>query len=129
MKTNLFRQLKYLMEVLQEKILEWCAMFRNIFRDDSDAARNITVTYSMKQEYSNAEFVRNFLGERTRIAAYNGYQIIFDNEFTSDVKEEIGRVTLTCKGRYIDHATLIAGEATGKDNRLIHWKFNKEAIS
>ncbi len=124
MKTNLFRQLKYLMEVLQEKILEWCAMFRNIFRDDSDAARNITETYSMKQEYSNVEFVRNFLCERTRIAAYNGYRIIFDNAYTSDVKEEIGRVTLTCRGRYIEHATLIAGEATGQGNRLIHWKFN-----
>lgn len=124
MKTNLFRQLKYLMEVLQEKILEWYAMFRNIFRDDSDAARNITETYSMKQEYSNVEFVRNFLCERTRIAAYNGYRIIFDNAYTSDVKEEIGRVTLTCRGRYIEHATLIAGEATGQGNRLIHWKFN-----
>lgn len=124
MKTNLFRQLKYLMEALQEKILEWCAMFRNIFRDDSDAARNITETYSMKQEYSNVEFVRNFLCERTRIAAYNGYRIIFDNAYTSDVKEEIGRVTLTCRGRYIEHATLIAGEATGQGNRLIHWKFN-----
>lgn len=124
MKTNLFRQFKYLMEVLQEKILEWCAMFRNIFRDDSDAARNITETYSIKQEYSNVEFVRNFLGERTRIAAYNGYRIIFDNAYTSDVKEEIGRVTLTCRGRYIEHATLIAGEATGQGNRLIHWKFN-----
>lgn len=124
MKTNLFRQLKYLMEALQEKILEWCAMFRNIFRDDSDAARNITETYSIKQEYSNVEFVRNFLGERTRIAAYNGYRIIFDNAYTSDVKEEIGRVTLTCRGRYIEHATLIAGEATGQGNRLIHWKFN-----
>lgn len=124
MKTNLFRQFKYLMEALQEKILEWCAMFRNIFRDDSDAARNITETYSIKQEYSNVEFVRNFLGERTRIAAYNGYRIIFDNAYTSDVKEEIGRVTLTCRGRYIEHATLIAGEATGQGNRLIHWKFN-----
>lgn len=124
MKTNLFRQFKYLMEVLQEKILEWCAMFRNIFRDDSDAARNITETYSIKQEYSNVEFVRNFLCERTRIAAYNGYRIIFDNAYTSDVKEEIGRVTLTCRGRYIEHATLIAGEATGQGNRLIHWKFN-----
>ena len=78
----------------------------------------------MKQEYSNVEFVRNFLGERTRIAAYNGYRIIFDNAYTSDVKEEIGRVTLTCRGRYIEHATLIAGEATGQGNRLIHWKFN-----
>lgn len=124
MKTNLFRQLKFLIEVLQEKILEWCAMFRDIFRDDSDAARNITETYSMKQEYSNVEFVRNFLCERTRIAAYNGYRIIFDNAYTSDVKEEIGRVTLTCRGRYIEHATLIAGEATGQGNRLIHWKFN-----
>ena len=44
MKTNLFRQIKYHMEVLQEKILEWCAMFRNIFRDNSDAAKNITET-------------------------------------------------------------------------------------
>ena len=124
MKTNLFRQIKYLMEVLQEKILEWCAMFRNIFRDDSDAARNITVTYSMKQEYSNVEFVCNFLGERTRIAAFNGYRIIIDNAFTSDAEDEIGRVTLTCRGRYIEHATLIAGEPTGQGNRLIHWKFN-----
>lgn len=124
MKTNLFRQIKYHMEVLQEKILEWCAMFRNIFRDNSDAAKNITETYSMKQEYSNVEFVRNFLNERTRIAAFNGYRIIIDNAFTSDAEDEIGRVTLTCRGRYIDHATLIAGEPTGKGNRLIHWKFN-----
>ena len=124
MKTNLFRQIKYHMEVLQEKILEWCAMFRNIFRDNSDAAKNITETYYMKQEYSNVEFVRNFLNERTRIAAFNGYGIIIDNAFTSDAEDEIGRVTLTCRGRYIDHATLIAGEPTGKGNRLIHWKFN-----
>ena len=124
MKTNLFRQLKYLIEVLQEKILEWCAMFRNIFRDNSDAAKNITETYSMKQEYSNVEFVRSFLNERTRIAAFNGYRIIIDNAFTSDAEDEIGRVTLTCRGRYIDHATLIAGEPTGQGNRLIHWKFN-----
>ena len=124
MKTNLFRQIKYHMEVLQEKILEWCAMFRNIFRDNSDAAKNITETYSMKQEYSNVEFVRSFLNERTRIAAFNGYRIIIDNAFTSDAEDEIGRVTLTCRGRYIDHATLIAGEPTGKGNRLIHWKFN-----
>lgn len=124
MKTNLFRQLKYLIEVLQEKILEWCAMFRNIFRDNSDAAKNITETYSMKQEYSNVEFVRKFLNERTRIAAFNGYRIIIDNAFTSDAEDEIGRVTLTCRGRYIEHATLIAGEPTGQGNRLIHWKFN-----
>ena len=124
MKTNLFRQIKYLMEVLQEKILEWCAMFRNIFRDNSDAARNITETYSIKHEYSNVEFVCNFLGERTRIAAFNGYRIIIDNAFTSDAEDEIGRVTLTCRGRYIEHATLIAGEPTGQGNRLIHWKFN-----
>ena len=78
----------------------------------------------MKQEYSNVEFVRNFLNESTRIAAFNGYRIIIDNAFTSDAEDEIGRVTLTCRGRYIEHATLIAGEPTGQGNRLIHWKFN-----
>lgn len=124
MKTRLFEQLKHLYGMLGEKILERYAQFCNMFRRESNAAGNLCETYSIKREYANKRYICDFISERTRIAAYNGYRIIFDNAFTSDVKEEIGRVTLTCRGRYIEHATLIAGEPTGNGNRLIYWKFN-----
>ena len=125
MDSKILRQMGHAFGFLEEKCLELVASLRNLLRRADKGYGNLTETYSFKLEYMNKEYVSDFLKSRIRIAGTNRYRIAIDSSFSSEKEDEIGSVTLTCRGRYIDHALLIAGPATSSDNRLIYWKFNQ----
>ena len=125
MNSKILRQMGHAIRFLEEKCLESVASLRNLLRRADKGYGNLTETYSLKLEYMNKEYVSDFLKSRIRIAGTNRYRIAIDSDFSSAKEEEIGTVTLTCRGRYIDHALLIAGPTTSSDNRLIYWKFNQ----
>lgn len=124
MELRLLRHLRHLLQATYERILEYCALLGSQFRKKSNAAKNINERFSIKKEFANEGYVLDFLKERIKIASINRYRISIDNDFSSEAEEEIGKVTLECRGRYVDHATLTAGPSIGHGNRLIYWNFN-----
>lgn len=118
MKTGVFENVREMFETACERVRLWV-----VARKKRKSGSNILEVYSIKEEYMGKEYVKSFLEERMRIAVRNGYAVEFNNNYVSEGEEEIGCVTLLCRGRFIDRAILTAGEETRENDRLIHWNF------
>lgn len=126
MKTNVLDKLRTLSDIVREKSLEWIEYLVHIFTTQENGCRHLCEEYSMKRESMEEDYIKEFLKERERIIASNGYRMQLDSSYVSSKSEEIGIVVLRSKGRYIDHATLMAGPPTDKGNRIIYWNFDKK---
>ena len=124
MKVNFIKYLIRHITSMGERCLELIAFVRYRLYPRREGKENINEIYSIREECANEEYVIEFLKARIKAAAINRYKVTIEHTFSSPQEEEIGRVTLTCSDRYIEHATLIAGQHTTKENRLIYWKFN-----
>lgn len=127
MKNNLLWNIQRRLELLGEEFLEWIEYLYHIIERKlrKREKRDMQEEYSIKEEYMEKEFVREFLKERMRNIQGNGYMMQLDSHYSSEREEEIGSVTLRCRGRLIDKAILTAGPATGNSHRLIYWNFNR----
>ena len=120
-------KLKKLVDIFGEICLEWFEYIYNYIARKLriKRERKLLEVYSIKEEYANEEFVKAFIKQRETTIRHNGYMMQLDNNYKSDRKEEIGTVTLKCRGKIIDNAVLIAGAVTGENDRLIYWKLTK----
>lgn len=113
-----------MLEEACERLLGWVRHIRHVRGEEKRSGSNICEVYSIKKEYLEKEYVSLFLEERRKAAARNGCQIMYSCGYVSGDENEIGSVTLRCRGKLIDRAILTAGCDTGDGNRLIHWNFN-----
>lgn len=112
-----------------ENLLEWKEFIRNTFFRRKNGESNLVEVYSIKAEIFNEEYIKDFIKEREKLANINKYKIKTDCTFASANSNEIGKVTLYCRERYIDHAILTKGPLTGDKSRIIYWNFeNKEKV-
>lgn len=125
MGTEKIKRLRTLVEAGTEIFLEWIEYLNGIFRRGSNGSRHLSEEYSMKKEYMDEEYIKEFLQERERSIARYGYRMLLNSNYVSEKSEEIGIVILRSKGRYIDHATLTVGPTTANGNRIIYWIFDK----
>lgn len=127
MKNKALWEIRKFFEIFCEKCLEWIEHFYHIFarKLKRKRGRGLLEEYSIKKEYIGKEYVKEFLEERKRIIDKNGYRMKLLDSYSSEKKEEIGSVTLYCRGRHIDCAILTAGQETGNGKRLIYWNFNR----
>ena len=113
-------------EKIWEHCLEWAEYIKYRLFNRKERQRRLIEEYFIKKEYSDDRSVKTFLAERRKTIERNRYNMIVQTGYTSERNEELGKVTLSRKGKYIDHATLILGPETGGGNRLIFWDFNKD---
>lgn len=125
MKNDLFERVRNILEIVCEKSLEWTEHLGNILTSRWRGGSHLSEEYSMKHEYMEEEYVKTFLREREWSIARCGYKMLLNSNYVSQRSEEIGIVTLRCKGKYIDHATLIAGPSISGKERIIYWNFDK----
>lgn len=128
MKNKALWKIGRLIEIFCEKCLEWVEYFWYTFAHKLNLkkGRNLLEEYSIKKEYIGKEYVKEFLEERKRNIEKNGYRMRLLYSYSSDKEEEIGSVTLRCRGKEIDRAILTAGQETGNGKRLIYWNFNRQ---
>ena len=125
MKNDLLERVRSILDIACEKCLEWTEYLGNILTARWRGGSHLSEEYSMKREYMEEEYIKEFLGERERAIARNGYKMLLNSNYVSQRSEEIGIVTLRCRSKYIDHATLIAGPSTNGKDRIIYWNFDK----
>lgn len=128
MKNKALWKIGRLIEIFCEKCLEWVEYFWHTFAHklNRKKGRNLLEEYSIKKEYIGKEYVKEFLEERKRNIEKNGYRMRLLYSYSSDKEEEIGSVTLYCRGRHLDRAILTAGQETGNGKRLIYWNLNRQ---
>ena len=125
MKDDLFERVRSILDAACEKCLEWTEYLGNILTARWRDGSYLSEEYSMKREYMDEGYIKEFLKERERSITRCGYRMLLKSNYVSQRSEEIGTVTLRRKGKYIDHATLIAGPSTTGEERIIYWNFNK----
>ena len=125
MKNDLLKRVRNALNIVCEKCLEWTEYLGNTLTARWRGGSHLSEEYSMKREYMEEEYIKEFLRERERSIARCGYRMRLNSKYVSQRSEEIGIVTLRRKGKYIDHATLIAGPSTTGEERIIYWNFNK----
>ena len=125
MKIKVLVNLRKQVDIFCEICLEWFEYICNYIARKLriKRKRELLELYSIKEDYANEEFVKAFIRQRETGIRHNGYLMQLDKKFKSDKKEEIGTVTLLCRGKIIDSAVLTAGAETGENDRLIYWNF------
>lgn len=113
-------------EKIWEQCLEWAEYIKYRLFNRKERRSRLIEEYFIKKEYADERSVETFLAERKKAIERNKYNMKVETGYTSERNEEFGKVTLSRKGKYIDHATLILGPETGGGNRLIFWDFNKD---
>lgn len=109
--------------VFAEKCLEWSEYLYNKVRHRDKYHSNLREVYSIKSNYIDEEFVKEFLGEREKIIRLNRYrmEIKEDKEADNEICT-IGTVNLYRKKKFIHKATLVIKPK--EKTRLIYWKFD-----
>ena len=125
MKIDLLVYVKRQLGIFCEKCLEWIEYLRQAFIKEKKIKRRLLEVYSIKKKYMEEEYIKEFIEERKKSIERNKYSISVDNSYISDINDEIGTVTLYCRGKLVDRAILTAGSSTENGNRLIYWNFKK----
>lgn len=122
MKSRYFKKSKRIAEAIAEKCMEciysiyyWCKRRKGY-------KSKLIEEYSIKQQFRNEPFVRNFLDDRQKVIELNRYRMNIKEENTDDGNENvIGRVRLLRNNTFIHEAKLITKE--GDESKIIYWCF------
>ena len=125
MKTKALKSIRHLIGVAAEWCLEWIEYIRFSITHRRESKSRLAEEYSIKREYMEQEYIKDFLDVREKSAVRQKYRMSVNHNYVSEDENEIGIVILRCNGRYIDHAVLTAGPSTGNGNRIIYWNFKK----
>jgi len=111
-----------------EKMMEWVYSVMYRFVPKERKSSSLVEEYLIHERYAGEQFVKDFIGERTRNSIMSRYCIkirtVGDNDDVADNgadTETIGKVRLMRKKRVIDEATLIIKK---HERNIIYWKFN-----
>ena len=111
-----------------EKIMEWFYSMKSRIIPTWRESCNLVEEYLIHERYAGEQFVKDFIGGRTRNSIMNRYCIkirtVGDNDDVADNgadTETIGKVRLMRKKSIIDEATLIIKK---HERSIIYWKFN-----
>lgn len=123
MKSRELDKSRHLCDCIAEKCLEWADYLLHIFRRKREWTSNLTESYQIYDKYKDEDFVKDFLGERSKILKLNRYRMEIKRLPHEGGKNEIGRVLLLRKGKLISQATLKTKNSDTAGNRLIYWSF------
>ena len=111
-----------------EKMMEWVYSVMYRFVPEERKSSSLVEEYLIHERYVGEQFVKDFIGERTRNGIMSRYCIkirtVGDNDDVADNgadTETIGKVRLMRKKSVIDEATLIIKK---HERNIIYWKFN-----
>ena len=114
---------RHLCDCIAEKCLEWAEHLLHIFRHKREWTSNLTESYQIYDKYKDEDFVKEFLGERSRILKLNRYRMEIKRLPHEGGKNEIGKVLLLRKGKLISQATLKTKSGDTAGSGLIYWSF------
>lgn len=123
MKSRELDKSRHLCDCFAEKCLEWADYLLHIFRRKREWISNLTESYQIYDKYKDEDFVKDFLGERSKILKLNRYRMEIKRLPHEGGKNEIGRVLLLRKGKLISQATLKTKNSDTAGNRLVYWSF------
>ena len=112
--------LRTTIEALIEKGYELYFWLSGRLKRESKNHSSIIEEFSIAVEHMNNETVTIFLEERKRVAERNGYRMRIRYDYNKRHGNEIGKVTLSCRGKDIEEATL----TTDMEQRAIFWIFS-----
>lgn len=112
------------LDALKEKSIELYYWLSGRLGRERSLESSLVEEYFIKEEFMNDSTVKEFLNEREKIIAVNRHRMRTRSGYTSKAENEIGEVTLYCRGKEIDKATLVT-ERGKQESRIIYWKFAK----
>ena len=123
MKSRVIEKCRNSWIVFAEKCLEWVEYLYNKVRHRNKYRSNLIEVYSIKSNYIDEDFVKEFLCEREKIIELNSYRMKIEEDKKADNDVcIIGTVSLYRKKRFIDKASLVI--KPNEKEKLIYWNFD-----
>ncbi|MBQ8271082.1 MAG: hypothetical protein IJZ22_07780 [Bacteroidaceae bacterium] len=123
MKSREIGKSRHLCDCIAEKCLEWAEYLLYAFKRKREWTSSLTESYQIYDKYKDEEFVKDFLGERSKILRLHKYRMEIKRLPHEGEKNEIGKVLLMRKEKLISQATLKIKSSDKESNRLIYWSF------
>ena len=96
----------------------------HLLKKNDEWKSNLTEKYIVYKEYSDEDFVKEFLANRKRLLHYCHFELKITEKPKDATSNIIGEAILSRKRKEIARATLCTKECDGNE-KIIYWMFNK----
>lgn len=121
MKNSFTERIRNNIEAFAEKFIEIYYWLSGKLEKERQSSGSLTEEFSIAEEFMEDVNVIEFLKGRNWAAEANGYKMKVNYSHYPTDENEIGEVTLYCRGKRIESAKLM----NDKERRVIYWVFNK----
>ncbi len=121
MKNSFTEKIRNNIEAFAEKFIEIYYWLSGKLEKERQSSGSLTEEFSIAEEFMEDVNVIEFLKGRNWAAGANGYKMKVNYSHYPTGENEIGEVTLYCRGKRIESAKLM----NDKERRVIYWVFDK----